>query len=1090
MPRIPKRLLYLASALLLSQPVVPAYAQSQQAAAASSQQLSKLGLIYDPLPQHLAPTFNQLPGATGPGNVTFSQDVGYNASRAWPTGASLDQVIKIGDLQNNPQLAGFSKLKIKDFSQNIGTDIGGVPLKDIELLNGVNLQQLNKLYKLDNVKVKDALPAVQLFVSAVFDPQGSLKQVRKNALSTGAKVLVKKLQKNPALKDVPFERILAGDWRGSILEGEKVLLKEVGDKIPDHLRRLPIGSLTVDIIEQDFTSLQNTAINYGVNELQELTLNELLTEFPEIQDVPLSVVSSLANQPLSQSLPKLADATIEELGVQDKLLSSIPGLGDSPVSAVLGDLIFSILAGDVFAKMDIAYSGQDGSEFHNGRPLSGGTRNQKFKPEPGIRSPTSKTKSTKGMPRIEVKPAEGGSTVLGGTPLLGKEWMTRDQKVPGCKGILCTFGKWEPAGIKPVSSSWVKFSIGDLKEYGDKAFTARVYVDTQVCINILFTTHCTAHLVSVPTPWKLTRNSLFPVLSKRRVQDLFPGINEQGQISNFCTNGNFGNQPTASSSPPQGNKYGHLAYAETSGDLAQVTSVDGVTNTLAPDAAQAFENMVAAAQAQGLDIQAVSGFRSVDLQRQLWDTKVAKVGSEQEAAKTSAPPGHSEHHTGYAVDVGNARNPYLNTDWAQTKEYAWMQANAGQFGFELSFPQGNSQGVSFEPWHWRYTESSAAKQVFANVNSTTAQKSGSAPNLASQPSGSTLAPNLTALKNVPGISNTSQQSGLAPTQNDPQHNVKQYLARIALGESSGGTNIGPNPYTGAYSEYQFIPETRQSILNLYGVDAWSTNKAERDQAALALIDAFSQQIGTDIQGLIEAGDFAAADVLLGRPVPGKTKFGQFTSLPGGAEHSKYWNDPATLAQYGPSGDAGTNAPLLASNSINCNPTLLASNGNIDSSNFQQGTGVSTGRLSDPLAQYDYKLTSNYGPRIDPIYGDQGFHYGIDLAHHGGTPFAAADGGVVVESFWNGRYGNWILIDHDNGLATWYAHNRVNYVKAGDKVSPGQLIGEVGSTGKSTGPHIDLGVIEGYVSGDRNSGTVVNPRKHINLPPVGTFNQPR
>ncbi|UJB73382.1 D-alanyl-D-alanine carboxypeptidase family protein (plasmid) [Acaryochloris sp. 'Moss Beach'] len=1011
-------------------------------------------------------------------------------------GASLDQVIKIGDLQNNPQLAGFSKLKIKDFSQNIGTDIGGVPLKDIELLNGVNLQQLNKLYKLDNIKVKDALPAVQLFVSAVFDPQGSLKQVRKNALSTGAKVLVKKLQKNSALKDVPFERILAGDWRGSILEGEKVLLKEVGDKIPDHLRRLPIGSLTVDIIEQDFTSLQNTAINYGVNELQELTLNELLTEFPEIQDVPLSVVSSLANQPLSQSLPKLADYTIEELGVQDKLLSSIPGLGDSPVSAVLGDLIFSILAGDVFAKMDIAYSGQDGSEFHNGRPLSGGTRNQKFKPEPGIRSPTSKTKSTKGMPRIEVKPAEGGSTVLGGTPLLGKEWMTRDQKVPGCKGILCTFGKWEPAGIKPVSSSWVKFSIGDLKEYDDKAFTARVYVDTQVCINILFTTHCTAHLVSVPTPWKLTRNSLFPVLSKRRVQDLFPGINEQGQISNFCTNGNFGNQPTASSSPPQGNKYGHLAYAETSGDLAQVTSVDGVTNTLAPDAAQAFENMVAAAQAQGLDIQAVSGFRSVDLQRQLWDAKVAKVGSAQEAAKTSAPPGYSEHHTGYAVDVGNAQNPYLNTDWAQTREYAWMQANAGQFGFELSFPQGNSQGVSFEPWHWRYTGSSAAKQAFANVNSSTAQQSGSAPNLASQPSGSTLAPNLTALKNVPGISNTSQssgstlapnltglknvpgisntsqQAGSAPKKNDPQRNIRQYLARIALGESSGGTDLGPHPDTGAYGEYQFIPETRRAILNRYGVDAWSTNKAERDQATLALIRDFSGQVGTDIMGLIEAGNFAAADVLLGRPVPGKTKFGQFTSLPGGAEASKYWNDPATLAQYGPSGDAGTNAPLLASNSINCNPALLASAGATGIIQ-PEGNGIATGKFENPNP--GYPVTSRYGNR------SLGWHSGIDLGIPVGTPVNASDGGIVEEiGFQAGGYGNYVIVNHKNGYSTLYAHLSEAQVKVNQKVTKGAPIALSGNTGRSTGPHLHFEIIRTVNGVTPRKGNAINPDFLVNF----------
>ncbi|MGR3277094.1 D-alanyl-D-alanine carboxypeptidase family protein [Acaryochloris marina NIES-2412] len=1063
----------MASALLLSQPALPAYAQSQQAAAASSQQLSKLGLIYDPLPQHLAPTFNQLPGATGPGNVTFSQDVGYNASRAWPTGASLDQVIKIGDLQNNPQLAGFSKLKIKDFSQNIGTDIGGVPLKDIELLNGVNLQQLNKLYKLDNVKVKDALPAVQLFVSAVFDPQGSLKQVRKNALSTGAKVLVKKLQKNPALKDVPFERILAGDWRGSILEGEKVLLKEVGDKIPDHLRRLPIGSLTVDIIEQDFTSLQNTAINYGINELQELTLNELLTEFPEIQDVPLSVVSSLANQPLSQSLPKLADATIEELEVQDKLLSSIPGLGDNPVSALLGDLVFNILAGDVFAKMDIAYSGQDGAEFHNGRPLSGGTRDQKFKPEPGIRSPTSKTKSTKGMPRIEVKPAEGGSTILGTTPLLGKEWMTRDQKVPGCKGLLCTFGKWEPAGIKPVRKSWVKFSIGDLKEYDDKAFTARVYVDTQFCVTILFTEHCTKHFISVPTPWKLTRNSLFPVLSKRRVQDLFPGINEQGQISNFCTNGNFGNQPTASSSPPQGNKYGHLAYAEAQGDLAQVTSVDGVTNTLAPDAAQAFENMVAAAKAQGLDIQAVSGFRSVDLQQQLWDTKVAKVGSAQEAAKTSAPPGHSEHHTGYAVDVGNARNPYLNTDWAQTKEYAWMQANAGQFGFELSFPQGNSQGVSFEPWHWRYTGSSAAKQAFANVNTATAQQSGSAPTLASQPSGATLAPNLTGLKNVPGISNTPQQAGSAPKKNDPQRNIRQYLARIALGESSGGTDLGPHPDTGAYGEYQFIPETRRTILNRYGVDAWSTSKAERDQATLALIRDFSGQVGADIMGLIEAGDFAAADVLLGRPVPGKTKFGQFTSLPGGAEASKYWNDPATLAQYGPSGDAGTNAPLLARNSINCNPTLLASAGVPTGIIQPEGNGIATGKFGNPNP--GYPVTSRYGPR------SLGWHGGIDLGTPIGTPVNASDGGIVEEiGYEAGGYGNFVVINHKNGYSTLYAHLSEVQVKANQKVTKNRPIALSGETGRGTGPHLHFEVIRTVNGVTPRRGNTINPEFLVNF----------
>ncbi|MGR3280051.1 M23 family metallopeptidase, partial [Acaryochloris marina NIES-2412] len=174
------------------------------------------------------------------------------------------------------------------------------------------------------------------------------------------------------------------------------------------------------------------------------------------------------------------------------------------------------------------------------------------------------------------------------------------------------------------------------------------------------------------------------------------------------------------------------------------------------------------------------------------------------------------------------------------------------------------------------------------------------------------------------------------------------------------------------------------------------------------------------------------------------------------------------------------------------PSNGSGRGNIDNSNFVQGSGVASGRLSDPLGEFDYKLTSNYGPRVSPTTGIPGFHEGIDLAHYSGTPFRAADGGVVVASEWRDGYGNWIFIDHGNGLATWYGHNKVNYVKAGDTVDPGQIIGEVGSTGGSTGPHIDLGVIEGYDVGSGNvfSGKVVNPRKHLNLPPVGTFNQPQ
>jgi hypothetical protein len=134
-----------------------------------------------------------------------------------------------------------------------------------------------------------------------------------------------------------------------------------------------------------------------------------------------------------------------------------------------------------------------------------------------------------------------------------------------------------------------------------------------------------------------------------------------------------------------------------------------------------------------------------------------------------------------------------------------------------------------------------------------------------------------------------------------QKNLYQYLARIAAGESAGGTNIGPNPETGAFGEYQFTPDTRRLLMNKApNLDPWSKSKGTRDQAALKWIELYGQEIGTDILALIKKGEFEAVDKLLGKPGPGQ-KYGQFTSLPGGTEASKIWNNPANLRKYAPIG---------------------------------------------------------------------------------------------------------------------------------------------------------------------------------------------
>ena len=104
------------------------------------------------------------------------------------------------------------------------------------------------------------------------------------------------------------------------------------------------------------------------------------------------------------------------------------------------------------------------------------------------------------------------------------------------------------------------------------------------------------------------------------------------------------------------------------------------------------------------------------------------------------------------------------------------------------------------------------------------------------------------------------------------------------------------------------------------------------------------------------------------------------------------------------------------------------------------------------------LGSLFGWRIDPITGTSALHTGLDYPAEPGTPIFAAAGGVVVIQEFNAPYGNMIEIDHGNDLITRYAHASRVFVKRGDLIRVGQKIAEVGSTGRSTGPHLHFEVL--------------------------------
>ena len=107
----------------------------------------------------------------------------------------------------------------------------------------------------------------------------------------------------------------------------------------------------------------------------------------------------------------------------------------------------------------------------------------------------------------------------------------------------------------------------------------------------------------------------------------------------------------------------------------------------------------------------------------------------------------------------------------------------------------------------------------------------------------------------------------------------------------------------------------------------------------------------------------------------------------------------------------------------------------------------------PIDIKDYTISSGYGYRNDPVYGTTSFHPGLDFAAAVGTPVFATADGTVEETGWKGGYGNCIDIAHGFNYTTRYSHLSEILVKPGAHLKRGELIGRVGSTGKSTGPHL-------------------------------------
>ena len=118
----------------------------------------------------------------------------------------------------------------------------------------------------------------------------------------------------------------------------------------------------------------------------------------------------------------------------------------------------------------------------------------------------------------------------------------------------------------------------------------------------------------------------------------------------------------------------------------------------------AWIKMKESALADGINLILVSAFRSIQRQQELVEEKRKKNISEKEIFSILARPGYSEHHTGRALDLHSPGSALLEEDFENTDAFLWLQKNANEYGFFMSYPRNNKYNIVYEPWHWYFNK--------------------------------------------------------------------------------------------------------------------------------------------------------------------------------------------------------------------------------------------------------------------------------------------------------------------------------------------------------------------------------------------------
>ncbi len=766
--------------------------------------------------------------------------------------------------------------------------------------------------------------------------------------------------------------------------------------------------------------------------VQSLTVSQLAQAIPGLAQTPLNQappIAALAQQQglsgggtvgsvapflqgqLGQLGGKLVNYGISQIpGLKNISLSKLPGIDVAKISDIPGlsqfPLFNPLSIKDWFVPFDIGFGMSpcsvtaDCHERNIDNTASGNLENMSI--------PCMGEKQS--CAHIEVRRN-------GPLPTTNIRWISKEQEVSGGSGLGAAICDKEPTGRFPLGKN-PKVVLEKIDELAGEIEFA-LYFSVFVPLDDSDSAHCFGPF---PMPffgkakekqWILFGPDTVPKNSP--FASLAQGLGPNG-------GGGAGCAPQGNSSEDKSKeRYGYKPQTEAnSSDLVSVVTPASLNRKeeLHKDTATAFNKMRQDAAKVGIDLTVVSGYRSVKEQETLWVNQVNKLGSQEKAAKISAPPGYSEHHTGYALDISAGDSVNLDASFERSPAYAWLKQNAKTYGFIQSYTGAPNQGAGNEPWHWRYEGTPQAKQAFssANLSEAIAQQSGGC---SGDYGGSCIASDGKTAAIYKGVDIAAFKTAISNVESRGSGGYQAIGSYVA---DDGAGNHGR-----ALGKYQFMSYgPAKDIIRQKPGGQDFLNQVDSPNINIGQLQALTDKFFTqkEQEALMDSQIRRLADVGTAQGYKGDALLKRMAEMHTGGEGA-------------PDGvDKKYSSSVIS---------------DYKKGDCVAGSGISIGKLKWPVS--NPYITSKFGPRIHPITGEESFHNGIDLAANLNDPVRAADGGVVTFAGDAGACGYMVTVDHKNGYTTQYCHLNQIKTSVGTPVSAGQPIGLAGTTGRSTGVHI-------------------------------------